>query len=229
MEQAEIESARRRVQGAARECFPDGAVQEVSLLQYGDDPRVEPGELVVRILVPASNAADAGASAGAGAASAAAGAGAASAAAGSGAASAAAGSGESAGSGEPAGFRPGHEPLDGFKQAHGGALERFRDVISRELPEVGFLELTVDAGPQRKGVMRLRLGHVPAGRPGDLTPVMARLGPTDLQTLDTLITTGIAANRADAVRWALARIRERPAYAELRERARQIGELKTQF
>jgi hypothetical protein len=220
MEQAEIESARRRVQGAARECFPDGAVQEVLLLQYGDDPRVEPGELVVRILVPASNAADAGASAGAGAASAAAGAG---------AASAAAGSGESAGSGEPAGFRPGHEPLDGFKQAHGGALERFRDVISRELPEVGFLELTVDAGPQRKGVMRLRLGHVPAGRPGDLTPVMARLGPTDLQTLDTLITTGIAANRADAVRWALARIRERPAYAELRERARQIGELKTQF
>jgi Arc/MetJ-type ribon-helix-helix transcriptional regulator len=59
--------------------------------------------------------------------------------------------------------------------------------------------------------------------------VMARLGPTDLQTLDTLITTGIAANRADAVRWALARIRERPAYAELRERARQIEELKTQF
>jgi len=208
MEQAEIESARRRVQDAARECFPDGAVQEVSLLQYGDDPRVEPGELVVRILVPASSAADAGVS---------------------GAASAAAGSGEPPGSGEPAGFRPGHEPLDGFKQAHGGALERFRDVISRELPEVGFLELTVDAGPQRKGVMRLRLGHVPAGRPGDLTPVMARLGPTDLQTLDTLITTGIAANRADAVRWALARIRERPAYAELRERARQIEELKTQF
>jgi hypothetical protein len=194
MEQAEVESARRRVQDAARECFPDGAVQEVVLLQYGDDPRVEPGQLVVRVLVPASSAADGGGSAGAG---------------------------------EPAGS--GDDPLDAFKQAHRGALERFRDVIRRELPEVGVMEVTLDAGPEHKGVMRLRLGHPPADRPGDLTPVMARLGPTDLQTLDTLITTGIAANRADAVRWALARIRERPAYTELRERARQIEELKTQF
>jgi hypothetical protein len=32
-----------------------------------------------------------------------------------------------------------------------------------------------------------------------------------------------------AVRWALARIRERPAYAQLRERAREIERLKTQF
>jgi hypothetical protein len=29
---------------------------------------------------------------------------------------------------------------------------------------------------------------------------MARLGPADLETLDTLITAGIAGNRADAVR-----------------------------
>ena len=33
----------------------------------------------------------------------------------------------------------------------------------------------------------------------------------DLETLDTLIIAGIAANRARAVRWTLARIRERPA------------------
>jgi hypothetical protein len=196
MEQAEVESVRRRVQDAAREYFPDGAVQEVRLLQYGDDPRVEPGQLVVRVLVPADagGAADPGASAGAG--------------------------------GSP-GF--GRDPFDAFKEAHPGALEGFQDVISRELPEVGSLEVTVDGGPERKGIMRLRLGPSRADRPGDLTPVMARLGPTDLQTLDTLITTGIAANRADAVRWALARIRERPAYAELRERARQIEELKSQF
>ena len=44
-----------------------------------------------------------------------------------------------------------------------------------------------------------------------------------------LITAGIAANRAQAVRWALARIRERPAYAQLRERAREIEDLKSQF
>ena len=63
----------------------------------------------------------------------------------------------------------------------------------------------------------------------DLTPVMARLGPADLETLDTLITAGIAGNRADAVRWALTRIRERPAYAQLRAKAAEIEELKAQF
>lgn len=63
----------------------------------------------------------------------------------------------------------------------------------------------------------------------DLTPVMARLGPVDLETLDTLITAGIAASRAGGVRWALARIRERPAYAQLRARPAEIEELKSRF
>jgi Arc/MetJ-type ribon-helix-helix transcriptional regulator len=58
---------------------------------------------------------------------------------------------------------------------------------------------------------------------------MACLGLADLETLDTLIAVGIAANRAEAVRWALARIRERPAYEQLRDRAREIEELKPQF
>jgi hypothetical protein len=31
------------------------------------------------------------------------------------------------------------------------------------------------------------------------------------------------------VRWALARIRERPAYTELRERAKEIENLRSQF
>jgi Arc/MetJ-type ribon-helix-helix transcriptional regulator len=63
----------------------------------------------------------------------------------------------------------------------------------------------------------------------DLTPVMARLGQDDLKTLDTLISVGFAANRAQAIRWALARIRERPAYAQLRERAKEIEDLESQF
>ena len=40
---------------------------------------------------------------------------------------------------------------------------------------------------------------------------------------------GVAGSRAEAVRWALARLRDRPAYAELRERAREIERLKTEF
>jgi hypothetical protein len=80
---------------------------------------------------------------------------------------------------------------------------------------------------------------------GELTPVMARLGPVDpwtrgpvdpwtrgpvdLETLDALIAAGIVASRAEAIRWALARIRERPAYAQLRARAYEIGRLKAEF
>jgi len=39
------------------------------------------------------------------------------------------------------------------------------------------------------------------------------LGRSGLETLGTLIMAGIADTRADAIRWALARIRERPASA----------------
>ena len=46
--------------------------------------------------------------------------------------------------------------------------------------------------------------------------------------LDALITTGTTASRA-AVGWVLARIRERPAYARLSERARELDELKARF
>ena len=63
----------------------------------------------------------------------------------------------------------------------------------------------------------------------ELTPVMTRLGPADLATVDTLITAGIANSRAEAIRWALARISERPAYARLREHTRDIQRLKTEF
>jgi hypothetical protein len=35
--------------------------------------------------------------------------------------------------------------------------------------------------------------------------------------------------RADAIRWALARIRERPAFERLRERIREIDRLRNEF
>ena len=85
-----------------------------------------------------------------------------------------------------------------------------------------------DSGDELQPMMRWGPHALSLAGPGTgesaIVPVMARLGPADLETVDTLITAGIAANRADAVRWALARIRERPAYAKLRERAREIEE-----
>jgi hypothetical protein len=58
---------------------------------------------------------------------------------------------------------------------------------------------------------------------------MTRLGPEDLATVDTLIAAGIATSRTEGIRWALGRIREHPAYAQLQQLTHQIDEVKAQF
>jgi hypothetical protein len=113
-------------------------------------------------------------------------------------------------------------------------IKKARDGLPRF---IGWVEFRPDgpsgaAGPQ--GPV-LRIG----GRGGraraldevseELTPVMTRLGAADLATVDTLITAGIANSRAEVLRWAVGRIRERPAYAQLKERVHEIDELKAQF
>ena len=59
------------------------------------------------------------------------------------------------------------------------------------------------------------------------THVMVRLKTAELDIVDTLIAAGIANNRAEAIRWALTRIRERPVYEQLREHTRNIDRLKS--
>jgi hypothetical protein len=188
MERAAIDRIQQRIEDELATRFPGSAVQGVALLQYGDDPEIEPGELVIRVQIAAPGARE----------------------------------GDEAPD-------PGSDPLDMFRRAHQPAIKQLRSDLYRELPEARRLEFTTDLSNDHNRRIRMPIGGALSERAGDLTPVMARLGPVDLETLDTLITTGIAANRADAVRWTLARIRERPAYRELRERARQIEELKTQF
>jgi hypothetical protein len=58
--------------------------------------------------------------------------------------------------------------------------------------------------------------------PGGVS-VRTWLGPADLATVDALIMAGIAASRADVMRWALGRIREDPAYAQLQGQAGETG------
>src|SRR5689334_10191778 len=170
-----------------RERLPGAPIQRVVILQYGDDPEIEPGQLLARIHIEAADDKTAR-----------------------------------------------EQAMEEFHQAHRTAIRELRRDLDR-LPGVGLLEIIAgdsegegeDHGPR----MRLR-GKEPSPfttGEGPLVPVMARLGPADLETVDVLITAGIAANRADAVRWALARIRERPAYAQLQQRAREIEELKAQF
>jgi hypothetical protein len=185
MEQAELERLTEQFGQLVRDRFPGAPFERVAVLGYGDDPEIEPGQLLARVYLEA-------------------------------------GDGQAAR----------EQAVKGFHQAHGEAVHELRRDLDR-LPGVGLLEV-VAAGEDEADCRgpRLRLmanaGPAPGGE-GQLVPVMARLGPADLETVDVLITAGIAANRAEAVRWALARIRERPAYAQLQQRAREIEELKTQF
>jgi hypothetical protein len=124
-----------------------------------------------------------------------------------------------------------------FEQAHRPEIEQLRRHVSQRLPRVKRLALGCEEGGGRKTILvaldRGR-GSAADGQPDgpaadDLTPVMARLGPAELEIVDTLISAGIAANRAEAVRWALARTSERPAYRQLREWTDQIERLKTEL
>jgi hypothetical protein len=162
--------------------FPEGAVDSVKVLQYGDDPAVEPGQMLIQVTV------------------------------------------ESAGEAEGD-----EDPLGAFHRANREAIQQLQRDIPQRWPQATRFKLVTSRGDG--GKFMLRMLRMPGSEESkdDLTPVMARLGPADLETLDTLITAGFAANRAQAVRWALARIRERPAYAELREHAKRIENLKSQF
>jgi len=133
--------------------------------------------------------------------------------------------------GRPEGRAADEEIIHQFEQANRAALEELGDKLPRL---IGWVELRA-AGAARPHGPVLRIGG--RGRrsapldeaPEELTPVMTRLGPADLATVDTLITAGIAASRAEVMRWAVGRIREHPAYAQLQERVREIDELKAQF
>jgi hypothetical protein len=127
------------------------------------------------------------------------------------------------------------------------ALESFHDGYREAIRELGdglqrnamsaTLEFQVagqpdDADEPHGPVIKLKRGMGPgllAGADPSLTPVMARLGREELETLDTLIAVGIAGSRSEAVRWALTRIRERPAYAQILAHSREIDQLKSQF
>jgi hypothetical protein len=185
MDRAAVEETERQLDELVRACFPGDVVRRVALLQHGDDPVVEPGELMVRVLIEA-----------------------------------------------PGETEDKDQSMEAFEQTHRAAVKQFRRGLEERLPQVKRVEITTEDAEDkpRQDRMMIRLDGPYRDRGiSDLTPVMARLGPIDLETLDALIAAGIATNRAEAVRWALARIRERPAYAQLRDRVHEIEELKAQF
>jgi len=128
-------------------------------------------------------------------------------------------------------FQPG-EALKAIRDADGQPVAReFRQELLQRLPAVrhlGFMFEDAD-GRRHRGGMIIAVDDHDKHADDDVTPVMVRLKAPELAIVDTLITAGIANNRAEALRWALARISERPAYARLREHTREIEALKTEF
>jgi hypothetical protein len=179
-----------RVEKHVRSVFPDGAISRVQVLEYGDDPAVEPGDVAVRVFFPRPDL--------------------------------------------PEGEEADEEIVGSFEKANREHIKKLNDGLPRF---IAWLEFEPDrdggADKPRRNVLKLaRGGRAPKPldeMPEEFTPVMTRLGPADLAAVDMPITAGIAGSRAEVLRWAVGRIRENPAYAQLQDRVREIGELKARF
>lgn len=135
------------------------------------------------------------------------------------------------------GTEPRGEALHQFVRANRDAVRKLHQLPSLRWVEFRLSGHDVAHGPAiRRRIDLNRYVTGPGGQPtspgeaaGELTSVMTRLGPEDLATVDTLITAGIANSRAEVLRWAIGRIREHPAYAQIQDRVHEISELKAQF
>ena len=136
--------------------------------------------------------------------------------------------------GRPEGQEANEEIMQAFEEANHAALKQVRDKLPRSISWVHFQPDTTGESPKARGpILFIKRGGREAMPPDELTeqltPVNTRLGAADLATVDTLITAGIANSRAEVLRWAIGRIRENPAYAQLQDRVHEINELKTKF
>jgi len=113
-------------------------------------------------------------------------------------------------------------------------MEEIPHYLAEKLREIRLVEFTFPDnpvtsgghGPRRSMIVGQRVTDVRERELAEATRVDVRLGPANLEALDTLIMAGIADNRAAAVRWVLARFRQQPEYEQLRERVRETGRLR---
>jgi Arc/MetJ-type ribon-helix-helix transcriptional regulator len=182
-------SIEREIEDEVHKRFPGDVIKQAVLLHYGDDPEIEPGELVVRVLLRADRPEDY------------------------------------------------EQIMLAFERDHQAALEEFPRYLADKLREISLVDFIFNHdpvtgesdGPRNRMEWSWRLADLRAWELGEATYVHARLGPAALETLDTLIMAGIADNRADAIRLALAPFRQQPEYEQLRERVREIDRLRAEF
>jgi hypothetical protein len=190
MDRDVLDVVEREIDAEVRARFPGTAVRQAVLLQYGDDPEIEPGDLWVRMLFDADGPED-------------------------------------------------YEPtLAAFLLAEETARGQFAGYLAAKLPAIRLVEYTFSNpnpvtrdghGPRVSNLVGERVTDIQEWEHGETTRELTRLGPAGLETLDTLITAGTAATRAQAIRWALDRIRERPAYQQLRELRSDADKLRNEF
>jgi hypothetical protein len=188
MEQTEMDRIQHELETEANDLFP-GWIRRVELLEHGDTPMIEPGQLMPRLVFkdPAERLQDSHP--------------------------------------DP---RKVAKAGRTFKMAIGPGLNQFRDNLLERWPEIRYIEVIRedDSGQRTGGSVRFVEDGSEAAD-GEFTHVMVRLKTPELDIVDTLIASGIANHRAEAIRWALTRIRERPAYEQLREHTRDIKRLKS--
>ena len=190
MDRAVLDVIQREIDDEVRTRFPGGAVRQVVLLQYGDDPQIEPRDLWVRVLLD---------------------------------------------SGGPQDYE---RSWKAFAGAHQAAIEEFPSYLTDKVHEIMNVEFrfgdNTDFGCDRDGPQYgyptgRRLSDYRDWERGAATFVRAPMGPAGLETLDTLIMAGIAGTRAEAIRWAVDRFRELPAYELVRERVHDAAALRDEF
>jgi hypothetical protein len=185
MDRTVFHGVEREIDDEVRARFPGDAIKQAVLLHYGDDPEIEPGQLWVRILLPA---------------------------------------------GRPEEYE---QILMAFQRDHQEAIGEIPRYLAEKLREIRLVEFTFPDnpvtsgghGPRRSMLVGDGLADVRARELGEAR-VDARLGPANLETVDTLILAGIADDRAGAIGWVLARFRQQPEYGQLREQLRKTDRLR---
>jgi hypothetical protein len=188
MDRAVFDSVEREIDDEVRARFPGDVIKQAVLLQYGDDPEIEPGELWVRVLLRAD---------------------------------------------QPEEYE---QIIRAFERDQQAAMEEIPRYLAETLREIRLVEYTFADNPVTSGghgprcsqIVGLRVTDLRAEL-GEAARVDARLGPANLETVDTLIMAGIADDRADAIRWVLARFRQQPEYEQFRERVAEIDRLRAEF
>jgi hypothetical protein len=176
-----------RIEQQVRRAFPEGAIARVQVLQYGDDPEVEPGQAAMRVFFDWP--------------------------------------------GRSAGGQADPKTVHRFVTANAAALGVLGDGL---LPVIEWVEFRPEVEAEAASPHDLAYRITDRGKTApardeaaeNRTPVMVQLGAVDLATVDTLITAGVVNSRAEGLRWALSRLREHPAYAQLQQQAYDNDELR---